>query len=95
MFTNKLMRKIIVALGLHNPGEPYKVKVSDIIIPEEFKATKPRFKKMIQKREFYRKNDRFESKIVLNKDFLLIDGYTSYIIAKENGMKYVEAYFVD
>lgn len=92
---NKLMRKIIAALGLHNPGEPYKVKASDIIIPEEFKATKPRFKKMIQKREFYRKNDRFESKIVLNKDFLLIDGYTSYIIAKENGMKYVEAYFVN
>lgn len=92
---NKLMGKIIAALGLHNPGEPYKVKVSDIIIPEEFKATKPRFKKMIQKREFYRKNDRFESKIVLNKDFLLIDGYTSYIIAKENGMKYVEAYFVN
>ena len=92
---NKLMRKIIAALGLHNPSEPYTVKVSDIIIPEEFKATKPRFKKMIQKREFYRKNDRFESKIVLNKDFLLIDGYTSYIIAKENGMKYVEAYFVN
>lgn len=92
---NKLMRKIIVALGLHNPGEPYKVKVSDIIIPEEFKSTKSRFKKMIQKREFYRKNDRFESKIVLNKNFLLIDGYTSYIIAKENGMKYVEAYFVN
>ena len=92
---NKLTRKIIVALGLHNPGEPYKVKVSDIIIPEEFKATKPRFKKMIQKRKFYRKNNRFESKIVLNKDFLLIDGYTSYIIAKENGMKYVEVYFVD
>ena len=92
---NKLMRKIIVSLGLHNHSEPYKVKVSDIIIPEEFKTTKPRFKKMIQKREFYRKNDRFESKIVLNKDFLLIDGYTSYIIAKENGMKYVEAYFVN
>lgn len=92
---NKLMRKIIVALGLHNPGEPYKVKVSDIIIPEEFKATKPRFKKMIQKREFYKNNDRFESKIVLNKDFLLIDVYTSYIISKENGMKYVEAYFVN
>ena len=92
---NKLMRKIIVALGLHSPGEPYKVKVSDISIPEEFKATKPRFEKMIQKRKFYRKNNRFESKIVLNKDFLLIDGYTSYIIAKENDMKHVEAYFVD
>ena len=57
---NKLMRKIIASLGLHNPGEPYKVKVSDIIIPEEFKATKPRFEKMIQKRKFYRKNNRFE-----------------------------------
>nr|DAP72071.1 MAG TPA: hypothetical protein [Caudoviricetes sp.] len=32
---------------------------------------------------------------MLNKDFLLIDGYTSYIIAKENGMKYVEAYFIN
>lgn len=42
---NKLMRKIIVALGLHNPSESYKAKVSDIIIPEEFKVTKPRFKK--------------------------------------------------
>ena len=92
---NKLMRKIISALGLHNPSEPYTVKVSDIIIPEEFKATKPRFEKMIQKRKFYRKNNRFESKIVLNKDFLLIDGCTSYLLAKENGMKYVEAYFVN
>ena len=92
---NKLTRKIIVALGLHNPGEPYKVKVSDIVIPVEFKESPPRFKKMMHKREFYRKNNRFESKIVLNKDFLLIDGYTSYIIAKENYMKHVEAYFVD
>lgn len=50
---------------------------------------------MIKKREFYRKNDRLESKIVLNKDFLLIDGYTSYIISKENCMKYVKAYFVN
>ena len=92
---NKLMRKIIVALGLHNPGEPYKVKVSDIVIPVEFKESPPRFKKMMHKREYFRRNDRFESKIVLSRDFLLIDGYTSYLLAKENGMKYVEAYFVN
>ena len=92
---NNLTRKIIAALGLHNPGNPYKVKVSDIVIPVEFKESPPRFKKMMHKREYFRRNDRFESKIILNKDFLLIDGYTSYIIAKENGMKYVEAYFVN
>ena len=79
---NKLMRKIIVALGLHNPGEQYK-------------ESPPRFKKMMHKREYFRRNDRFESKIVLSRDFLLIDGYTSYLLAKENGMKHVEAYFVD
>ena len=49
----------------------------------------------MHKREYFRRNDRFESKIVLNRDFLLIDGYTSYLLAKENGMKYVEAYFVN
>ena len=92
---NNLTRKIIVALGLHNPGEPYKVKVSDIIISVEFKESQPKFKKMMHKREYFRRNDRFESKIVLNRDFLLIDGYTSYLLAKENGMKYVEAYFVN
>ena len=51
---NKSMRKIIASIGLYNPGEPYKVKVSDIIIPEEFKATKPRVEKMIQKSTSYR-----------------------------------------
>lgn len=92
---NKIIRRIIATLGLHNPGEPYKVKVSDIIVPTEFMESPPRFKKMMHKREYFRRNDKFESKIVLNKDFLLIDGYTSYLLAKENGMKHVEAYFVD
>ena len=50
---------------------------------------------MMHKREYFRRNDRFESKIVLSRDFLLIDGYTSYLLAKENDMKHVEAYFVD
>ena len=92
---NKIIRRIIATLGLHNPGELYKVKVSDIIVPAEFKESPPKFKKMAHKREYFRRNDHFESKIVLNRDFLLIDGYTSYLLAKENGMKHVEAYFVD
>lgn len=92
---NKIIREIIATLGLRNPGEPYKVKLSDIVIPVEFKESPPKFKKMIHKREYFRRNDRFESKIILSRDFLLIDGYTSYLLAKENGMKHVEAYFVD
>ena len=92
---NKIIRKIIATLGLHNPGESYNVKLSDIIVPTEFKESQPRFKKMMHKREYFRRNNKFESKIVLNKDFLLIDGYTSYLLAKENDMKHVEAYFVD
>lgn len=92
---NKIIRKVTSLLGFYKPGVIHKVKLRDIVIPIEFQNTKPRFRKMVYKREFFRKNGYFESKIILNKDFMLIDGYTSYIIAEENGMEYVDVYFVD
>ena len=50
---------------------------------------------MKYKRDFYRRNGEFQSDIILNRDMMLIDGYTSYIIAKEEGMKRVDVYFMD
>lgn len=46
-------------------------------------------------RKYFEENGKFESKILLNRDFELVDGYTSYFIAKLKGMKYVDVYFVD
>ena len=37
----------------------------------------------------------FESPILLNRNFELIDGYTSYIIAKTENLHKVPVYFVD
>ena len=91
----KLIRKIKIWFGFYKPGQAYHVKVSDIIIPAEFAATKPRFKKMVAKREYFRKFGKYESKIILTKDFMLIAGYTTYLLCVENGDKNVEAYFVD
>jgi hypothetical protein len=50
---------------------------------------------MVQKREFYRKNNMYESQVILNRDFMLIDGYTTYLLCLENGEKYVDVYFMD
>ncbi len=37
----------------------------------------------------------FESVIILDKDFNLIDGYSSFYIAESNGIDKVPVYFVD
>ena len=44
---------------------------------------------------YFKENRKFESKILLNRDFELVDRYTSYLIAKEESMKYVDVCFVD
>lgn len=73
----------------------YCVNLSDITIKRDFKLHKPNPIKMYWKRKYYKENRKFESKILLNRDFELVDGYTSYLIAKKESMKYVDVYFVD
>lgn len=50
---------------------------------------------MVAKREYLKKFGKYESKVVLTKDFMLIDGYTTYLLCVENGDRYIEAYFID
>ncbi len=57
------------------------VEVSKIKIPKHF--TKPNQNKMQNKFEYYRKNHKFESQIIIDIDYNLLDGYTSYLIAKK------------
>lgn len=56
------------------------IDISKIKIPKIF--SKPNPKKMQKKIEYYRKNHKFESQIVIDTDYTLLDGYTSYLIAK-------------
>lgn len=65
--------------------------IKDIIIQDSFKKTPPARWKIEKELKAYRKHKAFKSKIYLNIDKVLIDGYTTYIAACELGLKEVPA----
>lgn len=64
-------------------------RLKNIKISKEFKMKYPRTLKLISKMEYYLRNNKFEQPIVINKKGVLVDGYTSYIIAQMLNKKYV------
>ena len=66
------------------------VRMDSIRIYPEFKEHPPRSDKMMIKRAIYRVVGQFEQPIIINKLNYLEDGYTSYLIAKEENFKYVK-----
>lgn len=64
-------------------------RLKNIKISKEFKMKYPRTLKLISKMEDYLRNNKFEQPIVINKDNVLVDGYTSYIIAQMLNKKWV------
>lgn len=77
------------------------IRLSRIKINQEMKSTLPRTEKITQKYEYFRRrtrtnnkygteNNTLQSSIVLDKHNTLVDGYTSYLIAKMFGIKKVD-----
>lgn len=64
-------------------------RLKNIKISKEFKMAYPKTLKLISKMEYYLRNNKFEQPIVINKDNVLVDGYTSYIIAQMLNKKWV------
>lgn len=71
----------------------YHVKLSEITVPSSFQKTPPKAEKMKKKWFYYRDNGEFESPIIIDNDFVLVDGYTSYLIAKEEHINFVPVFF--
>lgn len=90
-----LINKIKQALGIYKPGYEYWVSLRDIRISPDFARSWIGKKKWTHKREYYLRTGKFESQIVLNKDFLLVDGYSSYKIAKWLGLEKVPVIFAN
>lgn len=65
------------------------IDLKNIKIPKKF--TKPRKEKLEHRFKYYEKNKCFEVPIVIDKNYMLVDGYTSYLIAKKYNMKLVQA----
>lgn len=68
--------------------------IDNIKIYNDYAKTPPRWKKLETKKWFYEATGKFLSLIVIEKnrtgEWYLIDGYTSYLIAKEKNIKYVK-----
>lgn len=64
-------------------------KLKNVKISKQFKMSYPNTLKLMSKMEYYLRNNKFEQPIIINKDNVLVDGYTSYIIAQMLNKKYV------
>lgn len=66
------------------------VKISDIKIDYWFIKTPPKQSKMQNREKYLLENGEFKSLIILNKNNKLLDGYTSYLLAKKYNIQNVE-----
>lgn len=65
------------------------IRLSKIKISEEFKKHKPKSKKMNDKNIYFILNNTFKEKIILDKNNILVDGYTTYLLAKQYEKKII------
>lgn len=77
-----VIRWIKSLFGKYEVGYEYWIKLNKIHISHDFKASHIRSEKYKRKWKFYHRNGYCESKIVLDRSFTLVDGYTSYKIYK-------------
>ena len=71
------------------------VALEDIEIPSAYKATKIRKGKWLHKLGYWKETGKFESQILIDRDFKLVDGFSSCKIAYVNGVNYVPVYFIN
>ena len=90
-----IMRWIKKLLGIYETGYEYWVPTDQIIITPDFARTRIGTRKWIHKRNYYFRTGQFESQIVLTKDFVLLDGYSSYKLAKRYGEEKVPVVFAE
>lgn len=82
----KTTPKVIFKFILRLLGGIY---IDEIIIPKNYKE--PRKEKLNNKQLFYIVNGYFENNIIIDENNRLIDGYTTYYIAKNiYNFKYIE-----
>ncbi len=90
-----IIRFIKRILGYYEPGYEYWVNIHDIKIPNEYKNSWIREKKWKHKMKYYLNTGKLDSKIILDKDFNLVDGFSSVKIAYIKGIDKVPVYFIE
>ncbi len=91
----KIIRFFKRIFGNYETGFEYWIDINEIKIPRYLKNKKIGLIDWNRKIRYWLETGEFESYILLSKDFTLVDGYSSYKIAKQNGLDIVPVYFVD
>lgn len=88
--------KVVVGklFGKYYPHHEYWIDIRRISITPEFKAHHIRQAKWKRKLKFYYHTGQFQSPILLKMDFALVDGYSTYLIAKRYRLGKVPVQFV-
>lgn len=91
----EIIRFIKRLFGKYDVGYEYWVRLDSIIVPTRYKRSWIGEEKWKHKMGYWLRTGEFESPILLYRDFVLADGYSSYKIAHLKGIDKVPVYFVD
>ena len=89
-----MIRWIKRLFGIYECGCEYWVYVKDIKVNPEWRKTEVREKKMKFKLAYWQHTGNFHSKVILDQDFHLLDGYSTLRIAEMNHIDKIPVYFV-
>lgn len=91
----KIIRYIKKLFGIHETDCEYWINLSEIKVNPEWRKTTIGKKKLERKLDYYSITGEFESKIILDREYNLVDGYSSVVIAEIYELGKVPVYFVD
>ena len=90
-----IVRYIKSLFGKYEPGYEYWIYTKDIKVPKYYKLTKIGTKKWNHKMGYWLRTGKFESDILIDRNFNLVDGFSSMKIAHIKNIEKVPVYFVD
>ena len=90
-----IVRYIKSLFGKYEPGYEYWIYTKDIKVPRYYKLTKIGTKKWNHKMGYWLRTGKFESDILIDRNFNLVDGFSSIKIAHIKNIDKVPVYFVD
>lgn len=91
LFVYGFTRKTLMVIDnyLEKDGGAKMMKIDDIKIYPCFAAQEPKPEKMQEKEKYFEETGALQSQIILDGNGYLIDGFTSYLLAKKYGIRTV------
>ena len=90
-----IIRYIKSLFGKYESGYEYWVYTKDIKVSKSYKFTKIGTKKWNHKMGYWLRTGEFESDILIDRNFNLVNGFSSMKIAHLKNIEKVPVYFVD